>query len=101
MLVLENLRHSYVDLDDPRRLEFDYIRWMGDAIDGAAPRGEPLAGVFLGGAGFTLPRYLLATRPGSAARVLEVDPRARRASPASGSGCARARTCASCSATRG
>jgi SAM-dependent methyltransferase len=74
VLVLENLRHSYVDLDDPRRLEFDYVRWIGDAIDGAAPRGEALDGVFLGGAGFTLPRYLLATRPGSAARVLEVDP---------------------------
>ena len=72
-LVLENLKHSYVDLDDPRRLEFDYIRWIGDAIDGAGPRGAPLDGVFLGGAGFTLPRYLLATRPGSRARVLEVD----------------------------
>ena len=33
--MLENLKHSYVDLDDPRRLEFDYIRWIGDAIDGA------------------------------------------------------------------
>ena len=72
-LVLENLRHSYVDLDDPRRLELDYVRWIGDAIDGMAPRGEPLDGVFLGGAGFTLPRYLLATRPGSRARVHEVD----------------------------
>ena len=81
VLVLENLRHSYVDLDDPRRLEFDYIRWMGDAIDGAAPRGEPLAGVFLGGAGFTLPRYLLATRPGSARAGARGRPRARRRRP--------------------
>ena len=72
-LYLENLKHSYVDLEDPTRLEFDYVRWIGDAIDGAAPRGEALDGVFLGGAGFTLPRYLLATRPGSRARVLEVD----------------------------
>ena len=38
-----------------------------------APRGAPLDGVFLGGAGFTLPRYLLATRRGSRARVHEVD----------------------------
>jgi MFS family permease len=72
-LVLEDLEHSYVDLDDPRRLEFDYTRWIGDAIDAMAPRGAPLDGVFLGGAGFTLPRYLLATRRGSRARVLEVD----------------------------
>jgi MFS family permease len=72
-LYLEDLEHSYVDLDDPERLEFDYVRWIGDAIDGASPPGELLDGVFLGGAGFTLPRYLLATRPGSQARVLEVD----------------------------
>ena len=71
--MLENLKHSYVDLDDPRRLELDYVRWIGDAIDGMAPRGAPLDGVFLGGAGFTLPRYLLATRRGSRARVHEVD----------------------------
>jgi len=73
VLVLDDLRHSYVDLDDPRHLEFDYTRWIGDAIDGAAAPGRPLDGVFLGGGGFTLPRYLAATRPGSTARVLEVD----------------------------
>jgi hypothetical protein len=72
-LVLENLKHSSVNLDDPRRLELDYTRWIGDAIDDMAPRGAPLHGVFLGGAGFTLPRYLLATRHGSRARVHEVD----------------------------
>jgi MFS family permease len=71
MLVLEELRHSYVDLADPRHLEFDYVRWIGDAID-AVPAG-PLEAVFLGGGGFTLPRYLSATRPGSRSRVLEVD----------------------------
>ena len=71
VLVLEELRHSYVDLADPRHLEFDYIRWIGDAID-AAPAG-PLDAVFLGGGGFTLPRYVAATRPGSRSRVLEVD----------------------------
>ena len=72
-LVLENLRHSYVDLDDPRRLEFDYSAGSATRSTARAPRGAPLDGVFLGGAGFTLPRYLRATRPGSRARVLEVD----------------------------
>ena len=72
-LVLDDVRHSYVDLADPRRLEFDYTRWIGDAIDGMAPAGAPLDAVFLGGGGFTLPRYLAATRPGSRSRVLEVD----------------------------
>ena len=72
-LVLEDLQHSYVDLRDPRRLVFDYTRWIGDAADGAAPRGEPLDALFVGGGGFTLPRYVNATRPGSRSRVLEVD----------------------------
>jgi hypothetical protein len=73
ILLLDDLRHSYVDLEDPRHLEFDYVRWIGDAIDALAPAGEPLDALFVGGGGFTLPRYLAATRPGSRSRVLEVD----------------------------
>jgi SAM-dependent methyltransferase len=68
-LVLDDLRHSYVDLDDPRYLEFDYARWMGAIISVRRPRDA----VFIGGGGFTLPRYLNATVPGSRALVLEVD----------------------------
>jgi len=74
VLLLDDLRHSYVDLDDPRHLEFAYTRWIGDVLDGLAPAGAPLDAVFVGGGGFTLPRYLAATRPGSRSRVLEVDP---------------------------
>jgi hypothetical protein len=72
-LVLDDLLHSYVDVRDPRHLEFDYTRWIGDAIDGIPPGGGPLEAVFVGGGGFTLPRYLAATRPGSRSHVLEVD----------------------------
>jgi len=73
VLVLDDLNHSYVDLDDPRRLEFAYVRWIGDALDALAAPREPLDAVFVGGGGFTLPRYLAATRPGSRSSVLEVD----------------------------
>ncbi len=73
-LVLDDLQHSYVDLDDHTYLRFAYTRWIGDVIDAAAPPGESLDAVFLGGGGFTLPRYVAATRPGSQSRVLEVDP---------------------------
>ncbi len=73
VLVLDDLRHSAVDLADPRRLDFAYVRWIGDAIDGLRPEGAPLDAVYVGGGGFTLPRYTAATRPGSTARVLEVD----------------------------
>ncbi len=70
-LILDDLRHSHVDLGDLGRLEFDYTRWMGDAIDALAP--GPLDAVYLGGGGYTLPRYVATVRPGSRARVLEVD----------------------------
>jgi SAM-dependent methyltransferase len=70
-LILDDLRHSHVDLDDLSHLEFDYTRWMGDAID-ALPAG-PIDAVYLGGGGYTLPRYVATVRPGSRARVLEVD----------------------------
>jgi spermidine synthase len=73
VLLLDDLAHSYVDLREPQRLAFDYTRWIGDAVDGLAPRGAPVDAVFLGGGGFTLPRWLRATRPGSRATVLEVD----------------------------
>jgi spermidine synthase len=74
ILWLDDLRHAYVDLDDPTYLEFRYTKLLGDVVDAMAPAGEPLDAVHLGGGGFTLPRYLEATRPGSDSLVLELDP---------------------------
>jgi SAM-dependent methyltransferase len=64
---------SHVDLDDPLRLDFEYMRWAGDVIDVMRPDGEPLRAAHVGGAACTLPRYVAATRPGSAQVVFEVD----------------------------
>ncbi|HEU5106759.1 MAG TPA: fused MFS/spermidine synthase [Solirubrobacterales bacterium] len=72
-LILDDIHHSYVDLDDPTFLKFDYVRWIARAINASNGPTEPVNAVFVGGGGFTLPRWLLATRPGSQARVLEVD----------------------------
>jgi spermidine synthase len=74
VLRMDTLRHAYIDLDDPRRLEFAYTRLLGDVVDGLAPAGDPVEALHLGGGGFTLPRYVEATRPGSVGRVLELDP---------------------------
>ncbi|MCM0619090.1 spermidine synthase [Nocardioides bruguierae] len=64
---------SFVDVTDPARLPFDYVRRLADALDVLAPPGEPLRVVHVGGAGLSLPRYLAATRPGSRQTVLEPD----------------------------
>ena len=73
ILLLDDLHHSYVDLDDPTRLGFNYTQWIAKAIDAMHPPEAPLDVVFIGGGGFSLPRWLNATRPGSHAHVLEVD----------------------------
>jgi spermidine synthase len=64
---------SYVDLEDPARLEFDYVQRLADIIDCAAPPGERIRIVHVGGAGLTLPRYVALTRPQSAQVVFEPD----------------------------
>ncbi|MCO8275624.1 fused MFS/spermidine synthase [Actinoplanes sp. TRM 88003] len=70
-LILNSARHSYVDLDDPRHLEFAYIQWIGVVAD-VLPMG-PVSALHLGGGGFTVPDYLRATRPGSDQLVVELD----------------------------
>ncbi|MGI5211880.1 fused MFS/spermidine synthase [Plantactinospora sp. CA-290183] len=72
-LVLNSAWHSYVDLADPTHLEFEYTRWFGAVADVAAPPGRALDVVHLGGGGFTMPRYLTATRPGTDNEVYEID----------------------------
>lgn len=71
VLRMSGLSQSHVDLDDPTRLAFDYVRRMADVVDAAAPPGAPVRVVHVGGAAMTLPRYVAATRPGSPQVVLE------------------------------
>jgi len=72
-LYLDTLRHAYVDLADPTHLEFSYTQSIGDVVDAQAPAGAPIAALHLGGGGFSVPRYVAATRPGSFNRALELD----------------------------
>jgi hypothetical protein len=72
-LILNSANHSYVDLADPRHLEFEYTQWFGAVADVMAPPGRRLDALHLGGGGFTMPRYLTATRPGTDNDVYEID----------------------------
>ncbi|MAT05651.1 MAG: spermidine synthase [Acidimicrobiaceae bacterium] len=71
-LVLDDLRHSYVDVDDPTHLEFWYVRRIADAIDTQTP-GDDIDAVAIGGGALTVPRWLDATRPDTTHTVLEID----------------------------
>jgi spermidine synthase len=72
-LVLDRVRHAYVDLADPTRLEFRYERWFADAAAELVARDGSLDVLHVGGGGFTFPRYLLAEQPASRHTVLELD----------------------------
>ncbi|MFE3517822.1 spermidine synthase [Streptomyces sp. NPDC059166] len=73
LLTVDGAPQSYVDLDEPEHLEFEYVRRLGHVVDLAAPAGRPLDVVHLGGGALTLPRYVAATRPGSRQEVAEAD----------------------------
>ncbi len=70
-LLLDRFRHAHVDLDDPTHLEIRYMRLLAASID-TLPDG-PVDALHLGGGGFTIPRWLNATRPGSTQTALELD----------------------------
>ena len=72
-LFVDGTPQSHVDLAEPTYLEFEYVRRLGHVLDLAAPAGEPLRVLHLGGGGLTLPRYVAATRPGSSQVVAESD----------------------------
>jgi spermidine synthase len=71
-VVLDGQPQSAVDLDDPERLDFEYVQHLALCIDTLAPKGS-LRVTHVGGAGLTLARWLHATRPGSPQVVLEPD----------------------------
>ncbi len=72
-LLIDGAPQSYVDLDDPARLAFEYQRRIGHVIDLVAPPDRPVDAVHLGGGALTLARYVAATRPRSTQQVVERD----------------------------
>ncbi|WP_308250006.1 spermidine synthase [Sphaerisporangium fuscum] len=71
LLSMAGVPQSYVDLDDPTYLDFEYVRLMAEVID--VIEDGPLDAVHVGGGACTLPRYISATRPGSRHIVVEPD----------------------------
>ncbi|MDX3780920.1 spermidine synthase [Streptomyces europaeiscabiei] len=73
LLTVDGAPQSYVDLDEPTHLEFEYVRRLGHVLDTVAEPGRALDVLHLGGGALTLPRYVAATRPGSRQEVVEYD----------------------------
>ncbi|MEB8342005.1 spermidine synthase [Streptomyces endophyticus] len=73
LLTVDGAPQSYVDLDEPAHLEFEYARRLGHVLDCLGDEGAPLDVLHLGGGALTMPRYVAATRPGSRQDVVEAD----------------------------
>ncbi|MFD5627364.1 spermidine synthase [Streptomyces sp. NPDC127072] len=73
LLTVDGAPQSYVDLDAPTHLEFEYARRLGHVVDTVAEPGLPLDVLHLGGGALTLPRYVAATRARSRQDVVEAD----------------------------
>ena len=72
-LLLDGAPHSYVDLEDPTHLQYDYAKAVVAAIDSTFEAERPLRAYHIGGGGLTVPRYLDRTRPGTSSLVSEID----------------------------
>ncbi len=67
---------SWVDPDDPERLEFEYVQRIAAGLESTVlkrPVAERIRVVHLGGGGLTLPRWMAARRPQTAQIVCEPD----------------------------
>lgn len=71
-VVVDGQPQSAVDIEDPTRLDFEYVQHLALAIDALGTDGR-LRVTHVGGAGLTLARWVHATRPGSPQVVLEPD----------------------------
>jgi len=71
-LLVNGVPSSYLDLDDPGVLAFEYMQQMALVVEAVRP-GEPLDVVHLGAAGCALARAIDWTRPGSRQVAVELD----------------------------
>jgi spermidine synthase len=77
-LVLDHLVHSYTDLRDPLYLEYEYIRIYEEFVRWQARKKPSFKALFLGGGGYTFPRFIEAKYPTAEIDVVEIDPEITR-----------------------
>ncbi|NWF93397.1 MAG: fused MFS/spermidine synthase [Syntrophaceae bacterium] len=77
-LILDHLVHSYTDLEDPFYLEYEYIRIYEEVVRWQARRRPAFKALFIGGGGYTFPRFVEARYPEATIDVVEIDPEVTR-----------------------
>jgi len=74
VLILDRLVHSFTSLDDPTVLVYIYEQMYAEATAYQAKRQDDMRALFIGGGGYTFPRYMEALYPDSELDVIEIDP---------------------------
>jgi len=77
-LVLDHLVHSYTDLNDPFHLEYEYIRIYEEFVRWQVEKRKSFKALFIGGGGYTFPRFIEAKYPEAGINVVEIDPEVTR-----------------------
>jgi spermidine synthase len=73
-LVLDHLIHSYSILEDPTRLDYDYVKIYAELVAYIAGDRTGIRTFSIGGGGYTFPRYLEVVYPDAVIEVAEIDP---------------------------
>ncbi|HVN24593.1 MAG TPA: fused MFS/spermidine synthase [Syntrophorhabdales bacterium] len=73
-LILDNLIHSYVCLEDPTHIEYEYERIYAEIMKWRFAQHAPFKSLSIGGGGYTFPRYMEITYPEAKIDVAEIDP---------------------------
>ena len=73
-LMLDRLIHSFVVLDDPKALGYGYERAYADLTQTHLAGRPQIDTLFIGGGGYSFPRYIEATYPVASVDVIEIDP---------------------------
>jgi spermidine synthase len=77
-LILDHLVHSYTDLKDPLYIEYEYIQIYEEVVRWQASTRRSFKTLFLGGGGYTFPRFIEAKYPRAEIDVVEIDPEITR-----------------------
>ncbi len=77
-LVLDNLTHSYVNLQNPLHVEYRYERIYSDVLKWKFNKEQPFKTLTIGGGGYTFPRYMEVYYPNALIDVVEIDPEVTR-----------------------
>ncbi len=77
-LYLDYLNHSRTDLKNPFRLEYRYIRAFEEMLRWQVDEKKPFHALFIGGGGYTLPRFVELQYPNVEIEVVEIDPEVTR-----------------------